>query len=195
MATLTPREIAVGPLTVYLAEAVEAEDDVDGEPSGNWGKLGTNGDENYGEAGITITHSQTLRQTRTVGATGALKVNRQTEDLTIALVLMDMNLAQLTKLLNNTAKSTDTDPAIDYIGVRRGPDVTVLSMISKGAGMSGSGAFPIQLYNPRVYQSADLSPVFSKADDVGYSATFSCLEYQSASPDAERFGRWVVQTA
>lgn len=192
---MTPREIVVGPLEIWLAASVEAEDDVDTTPSGNWSLLGTNGDENYAEDGITITHSQTLRQSFTLGATGPLKVNRQQEQLTIGLTLMDMSLAQYSKLLNGTTPSTDTTPNIDYIGLRRGPDVTVYSLIAKGSGLSPSGNFPIQLYSPRVYQSADPAPVFSKGADVGLAAVFSALEYQSAATAEQRFGRWVVQTS
>jgi len=193
---MDPREIVVGSLDIYLAAAVEAEDDVDTTPTGNWALLGTSGDENYTEDGVTITHSQTLRQTRAVGATGPLKVNRQEEELMVALVLMDMNLAQLTKLLNNTSVSTDTEPNIDYIGLRRGPDVTELSLIAKGVGLSPSGNYPIQLYIPRCYNGADsMAPVFSKGGEVGYSAEFHALEYQSAATAEERFGRWVIQTS
>ena len=195
MAAQDPREIVVGPLTIWLAASVEAEDAVNVTPSGNWNKVGTSGDENYTEDGVTITHSQTVRETRAVGTTGPVKANRQEESLLIALALMDMNLAQLTRLLNNTTKSTDTSPNIDYIGMRRGPDVTTLSLIAKGTGLSPSGAFPIQLYVPKVYQSGDFSPVFSKGDDVAYAAVFSALEYQSAATAEERFGRWVVQTS
>ena len=191
-----PRSIVVGPLTLYLAAAVEAEDDVDGTPTGNWAQLGTSGDENYTEDGVTVTHSQTTRETRVAGATGPVKVNRTEESLMIALILMDMNLAQLTKLLNGTTKSTDTSPAIDYIGVRRGPDVTVYSLIAKGAGMSPSGDFPIQLYVPRCYQGADsMAPVFSKNNEVGYAAEFNALEYASAATEEQRFGRWVIETS
>ena len=191
-----PRSIVVGTLEIYLATAVEAEDDVDGAPTGNWGLLGTAGDEQYGEDGVAITHSQTTRETRAAGATGPLKVTRTEESLMVALMLMDMNLVQLTKLLNGTAKSTDTSPNIDYLGMRRGPDVAVFSMIAKGAGLSPSGAFPIQLYIPRCYQSADaLAPVFGKGSDVGYAAEFSALEYQAAATAEQRFGRWVIQTS
>tara|TARA_Y100000310_G_scaffold47500_2_gene44070 strand:- start:11637 stop:12218 length:582 start_codon:yes stop_codon:yes gene_type:complete len=193
---MDPREIVVGPLTIWLAAAVEAEDDVDGTPGGNWAQLGTSGDENYTEDGVTVTHSQTTRESRVAGATGPVKVNRTEEALMIALTLMDMNLAQLTKLFNNSAKSTDNSPNIDFLGMRRGPDVTLYSLIAKGAGLSPSGAFPIQLYVPRCYQSADaLAPVFGKNADVGYAAEFSALEYSSAGTAEQRFGRWVVQTS
>lgn len=195
MSGMVPREIVVGPLTAYLAPAVEAEDAINVTPSGNWALLGTNGDENYSEDGITITHSQTLRETYVVGATGPLKVNRQQEQLTVGLTLLDMNIGQYTKVLNNTTKSTDTSPNIDYIGLRRGPDVTVLSLIAKGLGLSPSGDLPIQLYIPRVYQSANPSPVFSKGTEAALAVVYNALEHQTAATAEERFGRWSVQTS
>jgi hypothetical protein len=190
-----PREIVVGPLTIYVAAAVEAEDDIDSAPSGNWSQLGTSGAANYGEAGITVQHQQTLRQTFAVGNTGPLKVNRQQEQLIIGFELMDFNLAQVTKILNNTTVSTDTSPNIDYLGVRRGPDVTILSLTARGTGLSPSGNFPIMLYVPRCYMSSDLSPVFSKDDEARLAVEFTAIEYASAATAEERFGRWVVQTS
>jgi len=73
--------------------------------------------------------------------------------------------------------------------------VTVLSLIARGTGLSPSGAFNIQLYSPRVYQSGDLAPVFSKGDEAGFAAIFMALEYQAAATAEQRFGRWVVQTS
>ncbi len=192
---MDPREIVVGPLLIYVAAAVEAEDDVDGTPAGNWSQLGTSGTSNYGEAGIVISHPQTLRYTRAVGNTGPLKVNRQLEDLTLTLALMDMTLAEVTKVLNNTTVSTDTTPNIDYLGLRRGPDVTVLSMIAKGTGFSPSGDFPIQYYFPRVVQSGEPAPTFSKDGEAMLEVEFTALEHASAATAEERFGRLVVQTS
>ena len=192
---MDPREIPVGPLDIYLAAAVEAEDLVDdGDPAGNWHKLGTSGTENYTEDGITITHSQRIRETRAVGATGPLKAIREEESLTIALTLMDLTLGELTYLLNKTAAtSVSNGNTYDWLGMRRGPDVTVLSLIAKGESMSPEGAYDMQLYVPRVYQSGDMSPVFSKGENAGWSATYSALEYQSAATAEQRFGRWSVQ--
>ena len=56
--------------TVYLAPVGESMPDIVDTPAGNWSVLGTNGDDNYDEAGITITHSQTLVKKRTLGGTG-----------------------------------------------------------------------------------------------------------------------------
>lgn len=192
---MDPREIVVGSLTIYTAAAVEAEDNIDTTPSGNWVQLGNSGDANYAEAGITVTHSQTLRQTFALGATGPLKVNRQQEQLTIGLTLMDLRLSQYTKLLNNSAVSTGVTPNIDWIGLRRGPDVTVLSLTARGLGLSPSGNFPIMFYFPRVYQSADPAPVFSKDGEAALAATFTGLEYASAGTAEQRLGRIVVQTS
>ena len=195
MAAQDPREIVVGPLELWLAPAVEAEDDVDAGPAANWAKFGTSGDSNYTEAGIVITHSQTIRQTFAVGSTAARKANRQQEQLTIGLTLMDLSLVQYTKVLNNTTKSTDTTPNIDYIGMLRGPDVTLFSLLARGTGLSPSGAFNIQLYVPRVYQSADPALTFSKDTEAALAAVFTALEHPDAATAEERFGRFVVETS
>lgn len=192
---MDPREMIVGPLAIYLAAAVEAMDPVNAAPTGNWKLFGSSGTENYAEAGIVITHSQTLRQTFAVGATGPLKVNRQQEQLTIGLTLMDLTVSEYTKVLNNTAKSTDTTPAIDYIGLRRGPDVTVLSLTAWGQLLSPEGAYDAGFYVPRCYQSADPAMTFSKDSEAALAVVFTALEYASAATDEERFGRWQTEKA
>lgn len=192
---MDPYEIVVGPLAIYLATAVEAMDDVNVAPTGNWALLGTSGDESYAEAGIVVTHSQTMRQTFAVGATGPLKANRQQEQLTIGLTLMDLSVAEYTKVLNGTTKSTDTTPNIDYIGLRRGPDVKVWSLTAWGDLMSPAGAFDMSFYIPRCYQSGDPALTFSKDAEAALAVTFTALEHQSAATDEERFGRLIVQTS
>ena len=185
----------VGPLALYFAAAIEALDSVAAAPSGNWALIGTTGDENYAEAGIVITLSQTLRQVFAVGATGPIKVTRQQEQLTVGFTLMDMSVAQFTKVMNNTAKSTDTSPNIDYIGLRRGADVTILSLQAWGELLSPSGAFDVAFYLPRCYQSADPAITFSKDATAELAVVFTALEHQAAATDPERFGRWIVETS
>jgi len=196
MADVNPREIVVGPLAIYLAAAIEALDSVSAAPSGNWALLGTSGAENYTEAGIVITHSQTLRQTFAVGATGPRKVSRQQEQLTIGLTLMDLSVAQYTKVLNGTTKSTDTTPNIDYIGVRRGPDVKIWSLTAWGDKLSPSGpTLDLAYYCPRCYQSADPALTFSKDAEAALAVVFTALEHTAAATAEERFGRWMVETS
>lgn len=192
---IDPREMIVGPLALYFAPAIEALDSVAAAPSGNWALIGTTGTENYAEAGIVITLSQTLRQVFAVGTTGPLKVTRQQEQLSVGFTLMDLSVAQFTKILNNTAKSTDTGPNIDYVGLRRGPDVTILSLQAWGELLSPSGAFDMGFYLPRTYQSADPAMTFSKDATAELAVVFTALEHQAAATDAERFGRIMVETS
>lgn len=196
MADANPDEIVVGALAIYLAAAIEALDSVSAAPSGNWALMGTSGDENYAEAGIVVTHSQTLRQTFVVGATGPRRVNRQQEQLTIALTLMDIGVAEYTKVLNGTTKSTDTTPNIDYIGLRRGPDVKIWSLTAWGDKLSPAGpTLDMAFYVPRCYQSADPAPTFSKDAEAALAVVFTALEYTAAATDEERFGRLIVETS
>lgn len=196
MAAQSPFEIIVGPLAIYTAPAIEVEDDVDSAPTGNWALLGTSGTKSYAEAGISLNLAQTIRQSFVVGTAGPVKANRQQEQMTIGVSMMDLSAAEFTKLLSNTTKSTDTTPNIDYIGLSRGPDVTLLSLTARGEGLSPSGAtLDMHFYSPRVYQSGDLAPTFSKDEDAMLAATFTALENLSAATAEQRFGRWVVETS
>ena len=193
--SMDPYEMVVGPLAIYLATAVEALDSVSAAPSGNWALLGTSGDESYAEAGVVVTHSQTLAQFFAAGATGPRKVARQQEQLTIAVTLMDLSVAQYTKILNGTTKSTDTTPNIDYVGLRRGANVKVWSLTAWGELLSPSGAFDMSFYVPRCYQSADPAMTFNKGTIAELASVFTALEYTSAATAEERFGRLIVETS
>ncbi len=188
--------MVVGPLKVYLAPVAEAFTVIDVAVAGNWNLLGTNGEENYAEDGITITHEQTIEQFRTLGTTGPIKIARTEENLMLALIMQDLSLEEYGRVLNDVSVTLDAGPpSIRTIPLRQGPDVSLFALQARGAGLSPYGNFDVQLQIPIVYQSEAPAPVFSKGAVAALSVQFTALEDPSASPDGERFGLWVIQDA
>lgn len=193
---IEPREIVVGPLKVYVAVTGTAFPLVDAAPAVAWKLLGKSGEGNYSEDGITLTHEQTFQQFRTLGSTGPLKASRTEENLMLAFQLQDLSLEQYARALNDvTVTLTAGPPSRRSIPLRQGFDVAVFALLARGAGLSPYGNFPVQLEVPRVYQSANPAPVFSKGGVAALELTFTALEDTTAATPGERFGRWVMQDA
>jgi hypothetical protein len=190
--------MVVGGAEVWLAPVGESYPDVDNSPSGNWAKLGSSGKKDYSEDGITINHEQTLNQFRSLGSTGPRKVSRSEENLTVTGVLEDLTLEQYAKILNDVSVSSGTTSGsgadIKEITTRQGLDVSLFALLIRIPNAYGD-SWQAQVQIPRVYQSDNPSPVFSKDEKAGLAFTFTALEDENASTDAERFGKIVHQTS
>src|SRR5262245_60682115 len=106
MSNAVPYEVIAAPYTVYIAPIGESFPAINATPAGNWVKVGTNGDLNYQDDGVTVQHSQTIEKWRSLGDTGVRKVFRTEEDLLIRLMLADVSLEQYRHALNMNAVST-----------------------------------------------------------------------------------------
>jgi hypothetical protein len=195
---MEPYEIIMSPFEAWLAPVGTAFPAINATPSGDWAKLGTNGNKNMTEDGITLTHSQTINQKRVYGATGAVKANRSAEDLTIAFTLDDLSLEQYAKVLNNVSVS-DVAAASGTAGyrtitLRQGFDVATFALLLRGASPYGD-SWNMQYQVPKVYQSESPAPAFGKTDAAGLNLVFTALEDPDAATDAERFGTCMAQDA
>ncbi len=72
----TPFELVVGPVSIYTAPVNEARPDLEDAPAGNWVLLGTNGANNYDEAGVGFDPQQTIEEWYGLGSTGAQQAFR-----------------------------------------------------------------------------------------------------------------------
>lgn len=193
---MEPYEILAGPLTLYLAPVGTAFPAVDAAPGDDWTLIGTSGDENYGDEGVTVTHSQTFEQARPAGTTGPVKAWRSEESLMIALVLWDMTLEQYQATLNGNALTTTAAASeaagTKKIGLSRGHEVATYALLARGSSPYGDG-FVAQYEVPRCYDSGSAAPVYRKASPAALALEFTALEDQDASDETERFGRLIAQ--
>jgi hypothetical protein len=193
-----PFEIIAAPFTVYLAPRGEAFPDVDDSPSGTWFKLGSSGAKNYGEEGVTVGHSQTLEQFRTLGSTGPVKAFRTEEGLTIGLMLHDLSLEQYRRALNDlsveTTAASSGVPGSKALPLLRGSTVAEYALVLRGDVSPAGEGFAMQYQVPRVFVSSEPEVLFTKGEPAGLSIEFTAIEDQNAS-QGEEFGKLVIQTA
>ena len=89
-----PYEIIAAPFTVWFAPVGTAFPDVEETPPSPWAKVGSSGDLNYMDDGVTVSHRQTMELFRALGDAGSRKASRPEEDLLIKLNLADLTLEQ-----------------------------------------------------------------------------------------------------
>ena len=194
---MEPYEIIAAPFTVWFAPVGEAFPEIDEDPTGNWAMIGTNGDENYSEDGVTVAHPQTLEKTRLLGATGPKKVFRTEEDLMIRFTLLDMTLENYKHALNGNSVTTTAagsgTAGFKKIGLRRGLSVTTMALLVRGNASAYGADWKAQYEVPRCFQSGSPEPVHRKGQPAGLALSFDALEDTSAASADERFGRLVIQ--
>lgn len=194
-----PFEIIAQPFTLYTAPVGTAFPDVDTDPGASWTKVGTSGDNNYTEDGVTISNPQTIELWRALGSTGPRKAFRTEEELRIALTLADLSLEQYKLALNgNTITTTAagvSQPGIKEIGLSRGLLVSQYALLVRGDGSPYGAGFKMQYQVPIVVQGAEPEVVFVKGEPAGLALEFIAIEDPSAATPDERFGVLVCQTA
>lgn len=194
-----PYNLIAAPFTVWSAPVGEVFPDLADAPSGNWTKIGTSGDLEYGEEGVTVTHQQTVEVWRGLGSTGARKAMRTEEGLMVAFTLHDLTLSEYAKAMNGntvTASAAGAGAAgTDDIDLYRGLDVSLVALLVRGNASPGGAGFSMQYQVPVAFQNASPEPVFTKGAPAGLALEFMALEDPDASTAADRFGKLVVQTA
>lgn len=193
---MTPFEILAGPYTLWLAPVGTAFPIVTAAPAVAWVRVGTSGDVNYDEDGVTVSHVMKQELARGAGRTGPLKAWTVEEDLMISLKLMDVSIEAYSIALNKAGPTTVAAgvsiPGTKRIGLSQGADPITYALLARGLSPYGD-AFVAQYEVPRVFQSANQKPVFKKGKPATLELEFTALEDIAAASAAERFGRLVAQ--
>ena len=190
-----PSEIVAAPLTIWLAPVAFAFPDVDEVPipTNGWEKLGTSGDLNYDEAGVTVTHNQTIETFTPAGGTAARKAWRTSESLMIEFTLVDISAAQYARVMNDATitqvAASAGIPGKDSFDLLQDIDVTTFALLARGVSPANP-AMVAQYEVPMVYQSASPSPVYSKGKPAGLQCQFVALADATTG-----FGKLRIQTA
>lgn len=199
MENTAPYEIIASPFTVYRAPVGTAFPDVDEAPGVSWTKIGTSGDLNYTEDGVTVQHEQEMQTFRSLGSTGPRKAFRVSERQVVGFTLADLKLEQYLNALNgNTVTTTAAGvgtPGTKDIGLSRGISVTEYALLVRADVSPEGDAFAMQYEIPRCVEIGSPEVVFRKGEPAALALQFEALEDTNASTAAERFGRLVIQTA
>lgn len=191
----SPFEIIAAPFTIYLAATGTAFPDVSQTPSGSWVVLGTNGNLNYADSGIKVTHNQTIVEFTPVGSTGPTKAFRTEEGLSFSMELVDVSATHYSKILNGVSVTTQASGGGNsgYSQFELYQDYTVqqFACLLRSSGDSAGGTgFNTQYQLPRMYQSANPEPVWKKGDPATLAIEWTALRDSSL-----KFGKYVSQTA
>ena len=104
-----PEEVLAFPLTVYLADvgtAMPAIDDIPADFDVAWAVLGTEGDLNYDDNGVVVSHGETTYDFVPAGSTMVAKRFRTAEELLTKLNLVDISPEQYAKVMNDAPVTT-----------------------------------------------------------------------------------------
>jgi hypothetical protein len=190
---MTPFEIIGAPLTLWLAPVGTTFPVINAAPSEDWVKVGTNGDRNYENGGVTVTHGKTYDKVRTAGASGPVKAFLTEEDLMFGLTLLDITLEQYQLALNGNAITT-VAPGSGTQGTKKiglSEDVgrtKEYALLARGLSPYNE-ALAMQYCVPRCFQSGAPAPVFRKGGTgAGLALRFEALEDLTTETAQERFG-------
>lgn len=190
--TLSAYEVITGVGTLYSAPVGEAFPTVGTTPAGNWVTLGET------SGGVKVTFSQKTDIHRTDQRTGPVKATRSEEGILVETKLTQATLENLAKLMGLTV--TDTPAGSGTIGTRemglhRGATVTEYALLFRGSTQSPYGAYPAQYELPRGIFDDAVVAEYTVDKPVLFDVKFVALESLTASTEAERFGKLIVQDA
>lgn len=111
---MKPYEILAAPYTAFVAPAQTAapklilseKEIIEKESSLKFKRVGTSGDLNYSEAGVTITHSQTIDSFQSAGSTVPRKAWRTDEGLEVAFEMADVSPTQYALVMDELTVTT-----------------------------------------------------------------------------------------
>jgi hypothetical protein len=192
-----PYEVIAAPFTAWVAEVGTAFPLIDAAPSGSWSKVGTSGDLNYMDDGVTIEHAQSVEKWRSLGDTGPRKVFRTEEDLMIRLILADITLEQYMHALNMNAVTTvapGAEAGYKWIGLSRGSSIAQRSLLVRGPSPYGDD-WTLQYEVPIAFQTGEPEVVYRKDTPAGLALEWTAIIDPDAATAVERFGRLLAQHA
>jgi len=194
-----PFEIIAAPYNVYFAPVGTAFPLIDvAVPAAPWKLVGSSGNLNYTDEGVTVAHNQALEKFRALGDSGSRKIFRTEEDLMIRLMLADITLEQYAHALNSNPVTTVAAGAgtagYKVIGLSRGFAVATVALMVRGPSPYGDN-YTLQYEVPLAAQSGNPETVFVKNTPVGLALEWTALVDPNAVSAAERFGRLRAQHA
>lgn len=191
-----PYEIVAAPFEAYIAPVGESFPATNtSPPGGNWTLLGTSGDRNITQDGVSVSHDETVEDARMLGSTGPVKSFRTEESLTISLTLADISLEQYKYVLdfNSVTDNSGSSPPNKEIDTYKGDQVATRALLVRGPSPYDD-SLTMQYEVPRVRASGTPEVVYQLGTPAGLAIAFFALIDLNASSDAKRFGVIRAQT-
>jgi hypothetical protein len=131
-----PEEVLAFPLTVWLAPVGSTMPLVDAAPTTPWEVLGVEGDLNYDDTGVIVSHGETTFDFVPAGSTMPAKRFRTAEELLTKLNLVDLSPATYAKVMNDAALTIVAASAgvagYDSFSLFRGDQVNSFAVLLRG---------------------------------------------------------------
>lgn len=128
-----PHEVVAAPLTVYLAPVGTSfptvSQPVASFPVG-WEVLGTEGDRNYTDAGVTFSHGEEVEDWTPAGSTMPVKRFRTAESFMLSLELADISPDMYALVMNDATVASSG--GVDTFSLFRGDQVNSFAVIARG---------------------------------------------------------------
>ncbi len=197
---MQPYEIFLSPAQLYIAQEGEPAPAIDAVPAGNWVLLGTAGNRNQGEAGVTLSHNQTMVFHSTVGEIGDVKGFRTHEEDLVEVVMEDMSIEVYAKSLNmagiREVAAASQVAGYKSMGGKMGFDVQTWALLVRVPVSSYGDGLNSQWLYPKVVDFGNKKIVLdAKGTAVGLDFKFKALADPNAASEAERFFIFSEQTA
>jgi len=186
-----PFELVNGPVTIYYAAVGTAAPNVAVDPDGSWSTLGTNGDKNYGDDGVTLTPSRDYAYQMVLGSTAPQKAFLQEQGYTVNVPLVDMTAETMARIMNGAAVS-DMAASSGEGGHRSfdlmiSDDVSELAILIRGKSPYADD-MSAQHWIPRCHVSDVGDYGYIKGEAATYDVEFTALEHSTHG-----FGKYYAQ--
>lgn len=176
---MQPFEVVCSPYTLWAAVVGTAFPAINAAPATTWTQIGTSGNKNYVDTGVTVTHSQTVATFTPAGSTTVRKAWRTDEGLTVAFELADISPAQYALMLDNiavvTQAATGGVSGDQHFEVMRGVQVNQYALLVRGISPVNE-AYSAQYEVPSAFQMGNPAPRYSKQGPATLAIEFHAYE-------------------
>jgi hypothetical protein len=175
-----PHEIVATPLTIYLAPVGTAFPAVEDDPAAfdaAWELLGSEGDLNYGEDGVTVSHGETVSDFTPAGSTMPSKRFRTAEDFLISLNLVDLGPEAYAKVMND-AEITATGSSKSF-SLFRGDQVNAFAVLARGMS-TVDNELALQYVFSKAFVSVDGNVVWNKGKPAELPVKIQAIRHSDA---------------
>jgi hypothetical protein len=183
-----PHEIIAAPLTIYLAEigtAAPAIDDVPDAFDAAWLVLGSEGDMNYGEDGVTMSHNESISDFVPAGSTMPSKRFRIGEDFLLSLNLVDLGPEAYARVMND-AEITTTGNSKKF-SLYRGDQVKGFAILGRGMSTVDNELY-LQYFFSKAFVSVDGNVVFNKGKPAELPVKIQAIRHSDSDEISVEIG-------
>jgi hypothetical protein len=152
----------------------------------SWFLLGTSGNRDYSEAGVTVTHTQTLGTFQGAGSTWIRKAWRSDEGTQVAFDLADLSPTHYAKImdertLNPSELATSASANEEWFSLARLLNVNGQSLLLRGPSAINE-AKQSQYEIPYAYQAANPAPKYAiKGGPALLALQFTAIEGEAST--------------